>query len=340
MTSAATSDPGANPFPSMWFDAVRRAGVDARAWSSIGLLVSRPDVVHVHWPEPVFGRVGRSPRRAVVMASRLAALLVAKARGTRVAWTVHNLEPHDQRGDVVGRAGIRLFQRLVDEFWVMSQASGNDVRARFGPGCVTRVITHPAYPVHGPSAPPPERAEVLSFGEVRPYRGFLELVETFAASSTDCSLTLIGAGRDDDYARVLRAAVAGAGNATWLDARLGDEALQEHIRACDVVILNYLQVTNSGAALLALSLDRPVVLPDTPVFRELRDEVGDGWVFLFDTGVLPTIEACLTQERPAPPNLERRTWAGLGVTVRQASTRLRADRTHRLLAPRRLVDAR
>jgi len=332
MTSAASSDPGVNPFPSMWFDAVRRSGVDVRPWSSRGLLWSRPDVVHLHWPERVFGQVGRSPSRAATMAVRLAVLLAARARGSRVVWTVHNLAPHDQRGDLVGRAGVWCFQRLVDEFWVMSNASSDEVRLRFGPKVSTLVVKHPTYPVHGARREPPGQRRVLSFGEIRPYRGFLELVASFDPSASGSTLTLVGAGRGDEHSIRLREAVDRSPSTSWLDGRLDDEALHEEIRRCDVVVLNYQRVTNSGAALLALSLDRPVILPETPVFRELRDEVGGDWVFLFQDDPMPAIDACLDRVRRDLPRLERRGWDDLGSAVRQAGLRLRAQRGRRLSA--------
>jgi len=97
-------------------------------------------------------------------------------------------------------------------------------------------------------------------------------------------------------------------------------------------VLNYQRVTNSGAALLALSLDRPVILPETPVFRELRDEVGGDWVFLFQDDPMPAIDACLDRVRRDRPRLERRGWDDLGSAVRQAGLRLRAQRGRRLPA--------
>ncbi len=48
------------------------------------------------------------------------------------------------------------------------------------------------------------------------------------------------------------------------------------------MVLPYREMHNSGAALTALSLNRPVLVPDNEVNRELAEEVGPGWVFRYD----------------------------------------------------------
>ena len=46
-------------------------------------------------------------------------------------------------------------------------------------------------------------------------------------------------------------------------------------------MLPYRHMHNSGAALTALSLDRPVLVPETDVNRDLARETGPGWVVTF-----------------------------------------------------------
>ncbi len=57
-----------------------------------------------------------------------------------------------------------------------------------------------------------------------------------------------------------------------------DADLVREISMSEMVVLPYRFMHNSGAVLLALSLDRPVLVPDNEVNRLLEIEVGSDWV--------------------------------------------------------------
>jgi beta-1,4-mannosyltransferase len=63
--------------------------------------------------------------------------------------------------------------------------------------------------------------------------------------------------------------------------------VQLHLAATDLLALPYSAVQNSSAALLGLSFDRPVLVPDLGAMAELRDEVGNEWVRLFAGALTP-----------------------------------------------------
>ena len=107
-------------------------------------------------------------------------------------------------------------------------------------------------------------------------------------------------------------------------ARRGDERVHLHLSAvspedvsswhaaADVVVLPYDTTSslNSGAALLALSLDRPVVMPDGPSARELREYVGEEWVKPVRGSVNDFLTAALSSDAPAGPrpSLDQLDW--------------------------------
>ena len=82
-------------------------------------------------------------------------------------------------------------------------------------------------------------------------------------------------------------------------------------------MLPYRHLHNSGVALLALSLDRPILVPSTTTTELLREEAGDGWVFTYasDRGLdgralMAALEA--VRDRPSrhpAPDLSARDWA-------------------------------
>jgi len=105
-----------------------------------------------------------------------------------------------------------------------------------------------------------------------------------------------------------------------------------------VVVLPYTEMHNSGAALMALSLDRPVLVPDNPVTRDLGTEVGDGWVLRYGGELTPErlLEAAAEAARLAPgdrPDLGSRDWHHAGAqhlaAYRRAVTLTRPGRRPR-----------
>jgi beta-1,4-mannosyltransferase len=120
---------------------------------------------------------------------------------------------------------------------------------------------------------------------------------------------------DEAYARRLQQA-NDATNVTVQIEVLSDERLAEVILRSRLVVLPYRNMYNSGAALLSLTLRRPILVPASPTMCELRQEVGEGWVFLYE-GELTTehLREALRLAAAAPPDgpdLTRRDWARVG----------------------------
>src|SRR4029079_12745051 len=90
--------------------------------------------------------------------------------------------------------------------------------------------------------------------------------------------------------------------------------VHRYFRAARVVVLPYRRILNSGAALLALSFDRRVVVPASGSLVELQAQVGEGWVSTYDGPMRPeVVEHALAVEPPtgAAP-LQRYEWPAIG----------------------------
>ena len=98
---------------------------------------------------------------------------------------------------------------------------------------------------------------------------------------------------------------------------LTDAEFVATVTSCELVVLPYRFMHNSGGTLAALSLDRPVLVPDNTVNRELGAEVGPGWVIPFEgeltgdhlTSAVAQVRAC--PDRPRP-DLSSRDWSRAG----------------------------
>jgi hypothetical protein len=86
-----------------------------------------------------------------------------------------------------------------------------------------------------------------------------------------------------------------------------------YLGAANVVVLPYRDILNSGSALLALSLSRPILVPHLGAMEELKDDFGDLWVQTFKgvltAGILQNALDWGAQPRPSIcPMPERYDW--------------------------------
>jgi beta-1,4-mannosyltransferase len=160
---------------------------------------------------------------------------------------------------------------------------------------------------------------MLYFGIIRPYKGVENLIDKFAQMpGADARLRIVGKPQTD----LLRDAIkAGASGDSRIELKLEfvpDTELAKLIEESAIVVLPYHEMHNSGAALLALSLDRPVLAPATAANVALRREVGERWLHLYDGPALETKDledAYAFLENGGPfdrPNLSGRDWDRIG----------------------------
>ena len=70
-----------------------------------------------------------------------------------------------------------------------------------------------------------------------------------------------------------------------------DDEVQRYLRAADLVVLPFRDITNSASALLALSFDRPVLVPALGAMGELQALAGADWVRTYEGELTPEVLA-------------------------------------------------
>ena len=270
------------------------------------------DVIHVHWPELMLrGSTGvKTLARQVLMA-----LLILRIRTTRTVLvrTLHNVEAHEV-GGVVERALQALVERSTSASIRLSAATPAPAWGTV----VTILHGHYRRWFEAYEVPPALPGRLLTFGLIRPYKGIDLLLNAFS-SIDDPAISLEIVGRPTTVA--LRLAVEASAERdprvhTVLQ-HIDDAQLAEQIGRAALVVMPYRFIHNSGAALLALSLARPILVPDTQTMRELSHEVGEGWVTTFtaplETESLHTaLLKVATADRVGVPDLTAREWPAIG----------------------------
>jgi beta-1,4-mannosyltransferase len=263
----------------------------AQAWRGHGYTVAqgpqalfeprhRPALVHLQWPEELYRwhGAGTPAERAHAFVERLDAL---KAEGARLAWTVHNLAPHDHPDDPLDRG---VYQAVIDRADLIvhhGEASRGLLRQRYAvPG--TREIVAPhghfgGYPQGGDRAGtrarlrlPQDATVFLHFGLVRGYKGLDLLLDGYAAARVPrkrlviAGTWAIGPGQQSLAQRLRMAWIRRYARTIRCEFRhIPDDEIRDFMAACDAVVLAHRQILNSGVAVLGMSFGKLVVGPDT-----------------------------------------------------------------------------
>lgn len=274
-----------NPYVSLLCAGLNQAGLEARVeeglspgwvWRHRG----KVDVVHLHWLELLFLRptLWRSLKLwALVMMG----LILARALGVCVVYTVHNIQGHEgQRAWLVG-LGNRVVFALAQAVHVHDECTAEVLRRRWGRRRGVYVIPHgnylTAYRNECSRAEArlrlglPEGAFVYLFlGRVRPYKGLEELLAAFRALDDPQAVLLIaGEVHDPGYDRRLRELASGDERVRLHLEFVGEDDVQTYMNASDICVLPYRHVTTSGAAILSFSFGVPILAPRIGCFVEL-----------------------------------------------------------------------
>jgi len=310
---------GDNPFAGLWVDALNAAGARVRTPSLAKLVLTRRAWLHLQWPEwALTGPTG--PVRGLLRLLLLTA--TARLAGHRVLLTVHNAWGHHGGHPRLERLMWGALSALATHVHTFTAAGAREFRALHPTRHrVDVVIPHGNYqPVVGTvptRAAAREQLDVgaddevlLTFGKLKAYKGLDALIAAFAADPAPRRrLLLLGQPADEEAGALLDDAARDP--RTRVQPQFLTQAeLTTAVAAADLVVLPYARITNSGSALMALSVGRPVLLPRTPVFEELREATGDAWVHLYD-GELTSevfIAALAAEHAEGSPDLTWCSW--------------------------------
>ena len=279
------------------------------------------DVLHVHWPEGLLR--GTSPARVLLQRLRFLALAARLTiNNTPVIWSVHDDSPLEK-----GPLGEGLFLALWDKLTTRRIYMYNSARPR--PHSARDVmIPHGCYSPLFPDSRDARREKIVPgrvvlFGHIRPYKGIEEFLSTMAEMTTsnrlESDVSLLIAGRDTFrwYTKRLRQLASSLPNVTIRAEYLDDDDVEELLLTAEAVVLPYQKIYNSGVALLALTLKRPIIVQQSPTMAELATEVGGSWVTVMpfpasaaDFGAAH--EVAREAHGQGVPDLSQRAWADIG----------------------------
>lgn len=255
-------------------------------------LRDRYQIWHIHWPEALLN-IRSAPRAACKLVGLFAAIDTLRLRGAKIVWTMHNLRAHEALHPRLEELFWRHFIPRVDGAISLSQtglAIGRDRFPRLNE-IPTAIIPHGHYRDEYPRCSmdsrtalgiPRDTRVILFFGAIRAYKNVEGLVRAFREVATpEALLYIVGCPNDENLAETILKE-ANEDSRVRVDFRfVKREEVALLMQASDLVVLPYRTILNSGSALLALSFDKPVLVPDLGSMSDLRNDFGAEWVHTF-----------------------------------------------------------
>ena len=279
-----------NPYPWLLYTHLSKHDVSTDEFSASRLLFGGYDILHVHWPEHHFIRPSalQTLLRAVCV---LAILSIARVCGTRLVWTVHNMQPHKRYHPMIEKWFWKLFPRLIDAYFSLNFSALEQIKREY-PALFRKkgfVALHGHYRGFYRDDISKEDARrkldievsatVIGFlGRVSVYKNTVSLIKSFL-QLRDKNLILLLAGAPDSVSieEINGLAKKDSRIHLYLDfIQEGD--IQLYLKAADLVVLPFQEILNSGTAMLSLSFNCPILVPEKGSMGELRGYVGDEWV--------------------------------------------------------------
>jgi glycosyltransferase involved in cell wall biosynthesis len=296
-----------NPYTRLLAESLEGRGIRIVHFSWSAALTARFDVFHVHWPEILVE--GHSPLKQVAR-EVLTLLFVVRMRllGRPIVRTMHNLGRPEGLSRVQN-ALIALIERQTAVVVTLNESTTVEAG--------TPVIHIPHGHYRGWFAGF-DRATAIAgrggyAGRIRRYKGVELLLDAFAGTrglADGLSLHVAGYPSTEQLANEVTNLAAADDRVELALGFISDAQLVDIVTSSTAALLPYRFMHNSAAAITALSLDRPVVVPRNEVNERLAIEVGPGWVRMFEGELSPgAVVAALTEPIPSTaPNLGAREW--------------------------------
>ncbi len=328
-----------NPYIGLLRDGLAAAGADVRLATRLDPAdlapTRRPDVIHLHWLErydlpPMIVATGlrgatdlprRALRRAIERAANLPVVYQARRRqrlrrlfaqltafqagGGRVAFTVHNLDPHEDPGPA-DRWAMTQMLRQADVLHVHDASTAEAIAARYGCRDGVAIVPHGHYLTSYPNTIgraearsrlglPADAFVYVCLGLMRPYKGLEGLLPAFRAlPQADVHLLLAGQPGSPAYLAALTDLAGGDPRIHLVPQYVPAEEVQVYLNAADFCVLPYRQITTSGAALLMFSFGLPVIAPAIGAFPNL---IAGRRGILYDPAAADGLAGALAQAR-------------------------------------------
>jgi glycosyltransferase involved in cell wall biosynthesis len=337
LASPAFSNKKINPYNALLYSSIKAVTHthiknSVHEYSHKKALLEKYDIIHFHWPDGYINQktIVKSLQRVFTLAF---ILMVTQLKATRLVWTVHNVVPHDAYHPKLSQFFMRWFVKQCDGLIFMSEESKASFFSLYKVKESTQyaIIPHGHYRTSYPAAIdqqaaknqlnlPQDKKVLLFFGMIKPYKNIDMLMELFAQAKLLDYILVVAGNTDSPELKERLQQHAKHPNIHLFLHFIPDNKLHIYLSAADAVILPYKTILNSGALLLALSFNKPVIAPHIGAFVTLQQELGRKWIYSYagdlEVNVLKNALRYLeTQDHSTPCPLENYDWDKIAIST-------------------------
>jgi len=313
-----------NPYQNLLADGLRQVGLEVEFANPSGRPFnlnelankhSRLGVIHVHWTQGLLRHIywsGSSWIKRVKLLFFALDILVCRARGIAVVWTVHNLVEHESSDPQTEISARRILVRFGNAVICHSREAIDTILSCYRLPELDKIkaIPHGNY-LNSYSEDPRitqrfrnkfqvenENIVLLFFGGIRRYKGLGVLVEAFK-DVDDARQRLLIAGKpfENDIEEWLTGVSASDPRIRLSLGFVPDEQVASFFRIADVVVLPFQATLTSGSVILAMGFGKCLVLPEEA--RVLGLPGDEGALYYKDLESLCTLLRDMSQDRLA-----------------------------------------
>lgn len=248
----------------------------------------KPDIIHLHWHHSFLIEPRSRFKTVVKSIISLIQIVFLKLLGVKLVWTVHNLRMHEHTHRDLEKRFTRILVQLSDIIIAHCQNAKAEISKEFNikKDHKIAVIPHGNFINYYPNSISKDEARnklnlskskltFLFFGEVRYYKGVLELIDTFKLLDPE-NVQLIIAGRPHDNKIIdeIKDRIIGSKNIYPILKFIPDDELQIYMNASDIVVQPYRDIFTSGGIFLAMSFKKPIIAPCKGCIADTLDTEG------------------------------------------------------------------
>ena len=209
----------------------------------------------------------------------------------RIILTIHNVYPHNypELKKNYYKERFIAISELIAFFIVHTKETASEVINEYclDPnqiGVVHHGLFVPKGFISSKQMPQNTQIRFIMFGSQEPYKGTDLLVEAAVKLPKDSQermfITIVGEIQKDYYLHLSKQ-TEGL-NVKWIPRFVEEKELYSEIAHSDVIVLPYRTISQSGALMLALSFNKPIIASDLPSFKETLNGFSDDLFFETD----------------------------------------------------------
>jgi len=252
----------------------------------------KPDVLHLHWLHAFF--LADNYLLAIIKLTIFAIkIAILRLTGVRIIWTAHNINNHERKYLLLDRFCTYYVSYIADAVIVHSQAAKNKLIKKININNKQKisVVPHGNYLEYYQNDVDKETVKkqlnltesnfvFLLIGAIRPYKGVIELIENFQNLNDENSrLIIAGNPINQEFASLIQSKIKSDSAIKFIPGYIPEAQMQVYLNACDAVVFPYQDILTSGSVLLAMSFQKPCVVPRIGCIGEILDNRG---AFLYD----------------------------------------------------------